>query len=144
MDISSNSKPNWEEPIQKNQRQKSLLYCPFKLLYEPEAQPLQRKVLILLSSTDFFCLIYFVSLFLLYIHFVSHAKISVSLWSETSETNPLFRLEAKFFSLPFSHRFAYKRNERRTLGTFNLECKGFVYNLLNDLLLLLVYLINKN
>jgi hypothetical protein len=115
MDISSNSKPYWEEPIQKNQWQKSLLYCPFKLLYEPGAQPLQRKVLILLSSTDLFCFIYFVSLFSFYIHFVSHAKISVSLRSKTSETNPLFRLEAKFFSLPFSHRFASMRNERRTL-----------------------------
>jgi hypothetical protein len=42
-------------------------------------------------------------------------KITVSLRSETSETNPLFRFEAKFFSLLFSHRFALKRNERRTL-----------------------------
>jgi hypothetical protein len=82
MDISSNSKPNWEEPIQKNQRQKSLLYCPFKLLYEPGAQPLQRKVLILLSSTDFFKK--FISC--RYFHFTS-----ISFCMQKS----LFRFEAK-------------------------------------------------
>jgi hypothetical protein len=66
-------------PIPEKSEAKSLLYCPFKLLYEQETQPLQRKLLILLSSTEFFSLICFVSLFSLYVHFVSHAKIAVSL-----------------------------------------------------------------
>jgi hypothetical protein len=51
-----------------------------------------------------------------YTHSWAEDRSNVSLRSETSETNPLFRLEAKFFSLPFSHRFASKRNERRTLS----------------------------
>jgi hypothetical protein len=110
-----------EEPIpEKNQRQKSSLYCPFKLLYELGTRPLQQKLLSL------------------YVHFVSHAKIAVSLRNEISETNPLFCLEAKFFSLPFSHRFVSKRNERRTLHrrrsyvnravVFNFICVSCMYS----------------
>ncbi len=52
--------------------------------------------------------------FLLDIHIFLHAKIAISL------TNPLFRLEAKFFSLPFSHFFASKQNMQRTLADMQL------------------------
>ncbi len=50
----------------------------------------------------------FNSLFFAYDHFVSFAKITVSLRSETSEANLLFRFEAKFFRFLFFTLFRFE------------------------------------
>ena len=51
------------------------------------------------------------SVFFASYHFVSHPKNSVSLQSETSETNLFFRYFASLIFAFISLRFASKRNE---------------------------------
>ena len=51
------------------------------------------------------------SVFFAAYYFVSHTKYSVSLRSETSETNPFFAISLRSYSLPF--RFVSLRSETR-------------------------------
>jgi hypothetical protein len=75
-----------------------------------QEQTTATEVIFLLSNTEFFKKFVSFPYFSLNVHFVPHAKIAVSLRSETSETTFCF-LKSEIFSFPFS-----KRNERHTLA----------------------------
>ena len=62
------------------------------------------------KNSAFYKILNLFSVFFTSYHFVSHTKFSVSLYSETSETNLLFRYFASLIFASDSLRFASKQN----------------------------------